>query len=270
MAESDNWGTASAAGYDGNVALVTGPSAEHLISMVDKISPLSHPTASAFDNGAGTGVVTTALRARFPDIPILAADLSPGMLEAIEKKKLPDVQCRELDATDLRAIADDTFTHSFSTFMIQFAPDPHRALQEMYRVTKSGGTLGLGVWGEMHMDRPWEDTVRHFEHDPNYRFPHTWSFDWKDPECLRSHIQNAGFKDIKMECIRPHLGLKSAEDYCRLLLDSKNPEWMRGFQPWWDRGMEGIMRPVLKNIVKEKYGGAKDFAMEVLLFIARK
>ena len=69
MAKFDKWGTASAAGYDTNIALATRPSAERLISMVDKISPLSHPTAYAFDNGAGTGVVTVALRARFPAIP---------------------------------------------------------------------------------------------------------------------------------------------------------------------------------------------------------
>ena len=269
MSESDKWDTASAA-YASSVTYVTRPSAEHLISMVDEISPLSHPTASAFDNGAGSGVLTTALRARFPDIPILAADLSPVMLKTIEQKELSDVQCRELDSVDLGAIADDTFTHSFSTFMIQFASDPHRALQEMYRVTRPGGTLGLGMWGKMCIDKPWEDTVCHFEPESNYKYPHTWGPDWQDKACLQGYIQEAGFKDVKMECIRPRWDFERPEDFYHFFLDLKNPEFMRGFQPWWDRGMETAMRPVLDKIVREKYSGAKDFDMEVFLFTARK
>ena len=269
MAESDEWGTASAA-YAATLPDITGPSAEKLISMVNEVSPLSHPGASAFDNGAGSGALTVALRARFPDIPILAADLSPGMLKVIEKKTLPDVQCRELDAVDLGAIADDTFTHSFSTFMVQFTPDPHHALQEMYRVTRPGGTLGLGMWGELCMNKPWEDTVRHFEPESNYKYPHTWAPDWEDEACLRGYIQDAGFKDIKMECIRPRWNFESTEDFFYFFLESKNPECVRGYQPWWDRGMENIMRPVLEKIVTEKYSSAKDFDMEVFLFTARK
>ena len=46
---------------------------------------------------------------------------------------------------------------------------------------------------------------------------------------------------------------------------------MRGYQPWWDKGMEGVMRPMYETIVKEKYNGGKNFdIMEVFLFVARK
>ena len=219
LSSSDDWGTASTA-YAARAEYVTRPSAEELISWVHKESSLSAPGAIAFDNGAGSGVVTTVrifgvlisslkpyleyqdiswvyvlprrvsrlaipprtsktdseiiqtLRTRFPNIPILAADLSPGMLEKIEKKGLPQVKCQALDAVDLSPIVDSTFTHTLSTFMIQFTPDPLRALKEMYRVTKSGGTLGLCMWGEMCFDAPWEETVRRFE--PDYTCPHTW------------------------------------------------------------------------------------------------
>ena len=168
LSSSDDWGTASAA-YAARTEYVTRPSAEELISWVHEVSPISQPGATAIDNGAGSGVVTMALRARFPNLPILAADLSPGMLETIGKKHLPQIKCQVLDAIDLSPIADGTFTHSLSTFMIQFTPNPLRALQEMYRVTKPGGTLSLCMWGELCFDAPWEDTARHFE--PNYTYP---------------------------------------------------------------------------------------------------
>ena len=264
---SDDWGTASAA-YAARTEYVTRPSAEELISWVHEVSPFSTPGATAFDNGAGSGVVTTALRTRFPDTPILAADLSPGMLETIEKKRLPQVRCQVLDAVDLSPLVDGTFTHALSTFMIQFTPDPLRALREMYRVCKSGATLGLCMWGELCFDAPWEETVRNFE--PGYTYPHAWTPDWSDEGRLRAYIQEVGFKDVQSKTIRPRWDFESPEEYFKFYLESKNPEFMRGYQPWWNKGMETTMRPMFERIVREKYGGAKDFDMKVFLFVARK
>ena len=265
---SDDWGTASAA-YAARTEYVTRPSAEQLIAWVNEESPISVPSATALDNGAGSGVVTTALRTRFPNIPILAADLSPGMLEMIEKKHLPHVKCQVVDATNLSSIADNTFTHSFSTFMIQFSSDPYQALREMYRVTKPGGRLGLCMWAKLWcFDTPWEDTVRHFE--PDYTYPPVWTPDWSDEGRLRTYIQEVGFKDIQVKTIRLPWDFETPEDYFRFFLESKNPYFMSGYQPWWDKGMEGTMRPVFEKIVKEKYNGAKDFDMKVFLIVARK
>ena len=264
---SDDWGTASAA-YAARAESVTRPCAEELLSWVHEESSFSTPGATAFDNGAGSGVVTTALQSRFPTVPIFAADLSPVMLEIIEKRRLPQVKCQVLDAIDLRPIADGTFTHALSTFMIQFTPDPLRALREMYRVCKPDATLGLCMWGELCFDAPWEETVRHFE--PDYTYPHTWTPDWSDEERIQAHIREAGFKDVRSKIIRPKWDFESPEEYFEFFLESKNPEFIRAYQPWWDKGMESTMRPMLERIVREKYGGAKDFDMKALLFVARK
>ena len=264
---SDDWGTASAA-YAARAEYVTRPCAEELLSWVHEESPFSAPGATAFDNGAGSGVVTTSLQSRFPTIPILAADLSPVMLEIIEKRRLPRVKCQVLDAIDLSPIADGTFTHALSTFMIQFTPNPLRALREMYRVCKPGATLGLCVWGELCFDAPWEETVRHFE--PDYTYPHTWTPDWSDEERIRAYIREAGFKDVRSRIMRPKWDFESSEEYFKFFLESKNPEFIRAYQPWWDKGMESTMRPMLERVVRENYGGAKDFDMKAFMFVARK
>ncbi|KAL8722282.1 MAG: hypothetical protein Q9181_007518, partial [Wetmoreana brouardii] len=270
MAESpkiDHWGAASSV-YAARAEYVTRPSAETLISWVNDLSPLSHSNALALDNGTGSGVVTISLRSRFPHLPIIAADLSPGMLETIEKKQLPKVQCKVLDATDLHSIANDTFTHSLSTFMVQFASKPRTALQEMYRVTKPNGTLGLCMWGEICFDAPWEETARHFE--PDYVYPHAWTPDWADEDRLPRYVEDVGFKDVKLQTIRPRWDFQSPEEYFEYYFESKNPEFMRGYQPWWDKGMEGTMRPMFEKIVRERYGSAKDFDMKVFLIVATK
>ena len=267
MSSSDNWGTASAA-YAARSEYVTRPSAEELISWVHEESHFSTPSAAALDNGAGSGVVTTVLRTRFHHLPILAADLSPGMLETIEKKHLQLVQTQVLDALDLSPIDDNTFTHSLSTFMIQFTADPLRALREMYRVTKPGGTLGLCMWGELCFNAPWEETVRQIE--PDYTYPDVWPTEWSDEGRIHTYIQEAGFKDVRSKTIRPRWNFQTPEEYFKFYLESKNPYFMRGYQPWWDKGMEGTLRPLFEKTVREKYNGAKDFDMKVFLFIARK
>ena len=110
--------------------------------------------------------------------------------------------------------------------------------------------------------------MRHFE--PGYMYPHPWTPDWSDEGRLRTYIREAGFTDVQSRTIRPRWNFESPEDYCEFYLESKNPEFMRGYQPWWDKGMEGVMRPMFERIVKEKYNGAKDFDMKVFLFVARK
>ena len=79
-----------------------------------------------------------------------------------------------------------------------------------------------------------------------------------------------GFKDIRSKTIRPKWDFESPEEYFNFYLESKNPEFMRGYQPWWDKGMESTMRPMFERIVRKNYNGAKDFDMKVFLFIARK
>ena len=264
---SDQWSTASAA-YAAKAEYVTRPAAEELLSWVDSESWLSAPGVTVFDNGSGTGVVTAAIRTRFPDLPILAGDLSPGMLELFEKKGLPNVRTQVLNAVDLAPIEENRFTHSLSTFMIQFTPDPLQALQEMFRVTKAGETLGLGMWGELCFDAPWVDACRHSE--PDYTYPHTWTADWADEERLKAYIQQAGFRDVRMQTIWPRWDFKNPEEYFEFFLKSQNPEFERAYRPWWDSGRMDDVKPLFERLVREKYNGARDCKMKVFLFVARK
>ena len=136
-------------------------------------------------------------------------------------------------------------------------------------MTKPGGTLGLCLWGELCFDAPWEETVRHFE--PDYTYPHAWTPDWLDQERLRTHIRAAGFTDVRARTTQSRFGFENPEQFVEYFFESKNPELMRAYQPWWDKGLEGVIRPMYERIVKKKFNSGKDFdVMEAFLFVARK
>ena len=263
----DNWGSASAK-YATSTTLITRPCSEELISWVNDKSPFSAPNVDVFDNGCGTGVVTTALSTIFPNLSIVAGDLSPGMIEVVEKKGIPNVRTQVLDAVDLNPVKDDTFTHVLSTFMVQFTPAPLQALKEIYRVTKVGGTIGLAMWGNSILYEPWIEACRQFE--SGYKYPHTWSPDWEQDDELKAYIHQAGFKDIQMKTLKPRWNFKGPEGLYDFFLGSKNPEFERAIRPWKENGRYNEVEAVYKRFVEEKYNGAINFDMKVLLFIARK
>ena len=263
----DNWGSASAK-YATTTTLVTRPASEALISWVDEVSPFNAPNVDIFDNGCGTGVVPKALSSRFPHAPILAGDLSSGMVESVEKQDIPNVRAKVLNAVNLHSLENNLFTHVLSTFMVQFTPAPFEALREMYRVTRSGGTLGLAMWGNSILYEPWIDACSQFE--PGYTYPHTWSLDWEQEEELIAYIGKAGFKEIQIKILKLRWNFNGPEDLYKFFLESKNPEFERAIQPWKERGRYDAVEAEYKRIVEDKYEGARDFAMKVLLFVARK
>jgi ubiquinone/menaquinone biosynthesis C-methylase UbiE len=80
-----------------------------------------------------------------PDVTVVGIDLSAGMLDIARQRALEvgkDVDLREGDAQDL-TFADGSFDSVVCTFSLCNIPDPDRALSEMNRVLRPGGTLIL-------------------------------------------------------------------------------------------------------------------------------
>ena len=263
----DNWGSAADV-YASLVERVTHPPVEELISCLNSVRPFSAPNTHVLDNGCGTGVLTKALNSQFPNALIIAADLSPGMVEVIERKKLKNVRTMVLDATDLHPFQPGTFTHVLSTFVIQFVPDPLRAMNEMYRVTAPGGVVGLGTWGKLDMNEPWTDACRRFE--PNYTSPNYGLVEgWSTEEQVKAQMEKAGCREVETKIVRPKWGFKS-DEYIRYWFESKNPGIEVVLGPWRESGKLGEVRPVFEKVVKENYNGGRDFGMEAILAFGKK
>ena len=100
------------------------------------------------DVGCGTGIVArrAALQVGVKG-RVVGVDLNEGMLRVAKRAAadvVPPVEWRQGDATSL-PFPDAAFDVVASQQMLQFVPDPVRALREMHRVLAPSGRLALGV-----------------------------------------------------------------------------------------------------------------------------
>jgi len=98
------------------------------------------------DVAAGTG--NAALPAAATGARVVASDLTPALLEAGRRQALRrglDVEWQQADAEAL-PYPDATFDAVISCVGVMFAPDHQACADELVRVCRPGGTIGLLSW----------------------------------------------------------------------------------------------------------------------------
>lgn len=115
--------------------------AEHLCETVDL-----RAGERVLDVAAGNGAAALAAARRFADV--VATDFVPELLThaaaRAEVDELP-LTTRVADAQSL-PFEDESFDVVLSTFGAMFAPDQERTADELLRVCRSGGRIGLVNW----------------------------------------------------------------------------------------------------------------------------
>jgi len=126
----------------------------HVLSMnVDRVwwwrtarafrSSLQKPDARALDLCCGTGDMARALRKQAPRVTIIGLDFSRGMLTR-GKAKFAQNQISPLEGDALRLpFPDQTFDVVVSAFGFRNLANYDAGLQEMHRVLRPGGELGI-------------------------------------------------------------------------------------------------------------------------------
>jgi SAM-dependent methyltransferase len=115
------------------------------------------------DIGSGTGALTAATAAAAPSSRVFGVDQSqPYVAYAQAHHRQEGVRFEVADAQHL-PFKDASFDRTLSLLILNFIPDPEKALKEMVRVTRPGGTIAAVVWdyGEgMKMLRVfWDEAV---------------------------------------------------------------------------------------------------------------
>lgn len=118
---------------------------------------------SVLDIGSGTGALAFAVAEAMPSARVTGVDPSSAYVRYAQART-PGDRVRFLvgDAQALQ-IPDATFDKTLSLLVMNFIPDPVKALREMSRVTRPGGIVAAAVWdyGEgMEMLRVfWDEAV---------------------------------------------------------------------------------------------------------------
>ncbi len=105
-----------------------------------------HAGWKVLDVACGSG--NAALAAARSGTGVLGIDYVPELLEDARARAVTeglDVEFRLGDAEDL-PVGDGSFDAVLTVFGAMFAPDHRRAAEEIIRVTRRGGTVGLASW----------------------------------------------------------------------------------------------------------------------------
>jgi len=103
------------------------------------------PGDVVLDAGCGTGALASAVLT-VPGTRVVGVDPSGAYLQAARAHAVaPRATFEEGDVQRLR-FADAAFDRTLSMLVLNFVPDPARALGEMARVTRPGGVVAAAVW----------------------------------------------------------------------------------------------------------------------------
>jgi ubiquinone/menaquinone biosynthesis C-methylase UbiE len=163
---------------------------------------------------AGTGRVTRQLLARLPaDAILIATDLNQPMIEQGMHRLGADPRLSWQTADAMALPFDDHGFHAVvCQFGLMFVPEKDRALREMHRMLRPGGTLLLDTWDDLAKNRAsfvmQELVFATFPADPPL-FMRT-PFSMPDPEELRRLARAAGFGDVRVDTVAKTGESKSA------------------------------------------------------------
>jgi SAM-dependent methyltransferase len=112
------------------------------------------------DVGCGTGSLTFTVPQIAKVAIVTGIDLTDAYVEFSRSQNTdPRILFRAADARAL-PFEDNSFDRAFSMLVLQFIPDAARAVAEMRRVVRPGGTVTASVWdsygGMPHMRMVWD------------------------------------------------------------------------------------------------------------------
>lgn len=169
------------------------------LRLLDRLEPIEG--VRLIDIAAGTGGL--ALTAAERGAHVLATDINPAMIERTAERLRPFSLCRA-EVMDFHALAasDATFDIAVSNFGILAYSTWQQGLNEMLRVTRSGGRIVLSMWTHRRDCAPAHVMQRVFsEAFPGRELWPSTLFPIFSEAQLSAIVQDAGCTDAAVEVI---------------------------------------------------------------------
>ena len=206
------------------------------------------------DAGCGTGALASAILAAAAPRRVRGYDLSPDHVAAA-RARVGDPRA-EFGQADATALPDPPHAcdAAVSGLVLNFVPEPARALAEMRRVVRPGGVVGAYVWdyaGRMQLMRVFWDAA--VELDPSAgELDEGRRFEMCAPEPLHDLFRSAGLRDLQVRAIDVPTRFQDFDDYWQPFLGGQGPA------PGYAVSLDEARREALRELTRGRLPFAGD------------
>jgi SAM-dependent methyltransferase len=170
------------------------------------------------DVGCGTGALTAAIASRCAPRRVLGVDPSSGFVAAAAAQVTDDRVAFETGDAQALTAGDASYDVAVSGLVLNFVPDRVKALREMRRLVREGGTVAFYVWdypggGVAFMRAFWnaaialDPAVAHL--GEGKRFP------FCTPDGLRQLCRESGLDEPEVTTLQALSVFRDFDDYWR-------------------------------------------------------
>ena len=209
--------------YDSNIGARALKGAHELVKAALSQRPLSD-TSRILDVGTGAGNIPVAIEDIHPNLPIVAIDSSPGMVEILSCRGLGNVKTGIVDARsfDRSVVPRGSFTHAFCALVLQFVGDRQLdVLSEIFQSLQPGGVVAVSVSDYLGIVEPMHDACKLA--DSSYKRVEPFEHTWHTTAHLHDGLKAAGFVDVEPFEIVTNNRAPSPESIVDFWTNMRNP-----------------------------------------------
>jgi SAM-dependent methyltransferase len=183
------------------------------------------PGARWLDVGCGTGALAQTILALTAPSEVVGIDPSPAYV-AFARDRTNDLRAK-FEVEDAQALreASATFDAVVAGLVLNFVPEPEKALSEMARVARPGGTVAAYVWDYaegMQLMRYFWDAAAAL--DPRVReLDESLRFTLCKPEQLTNLFRTTGLEKVEARAVNVPTVFRDFDDYWSPFLGGQGP-----------------------------------------------